>query len=402
MNKFVDKDKFRRILSLAIMLFSGIGMRILQFKGSILVWMLILFILNFKSILKITFRTWLGVGLLIALSILMSLLKGAAIPYLIIVSIISALFVLSNYFNNKGAFFSDFSKLLQFYMYYALLAIPIMMFGTSMLNQVTLNGMEYRTCYWLFWFGGGGPSFFHGFRPDGLCWEPGIWQLFLNLNILFALYEKRSNKNIFLAVIASLSVFSTTGIIIMAFVILIYFITLIKKNTIRKLLIPIIIIIVSYPLLMQNLNEKINGQYMGSGMTRFADIFTGVNLLIANPIFGAKTDLAIASENYSMWKVKKEFWKGNYTDGSFEGFMTVTNSNGIIIFLLNWGLPIGLYLLYRSLRSNLFIDKRFSIMIMLTIYISMFAEAISSTSFFYFFVLSSLLLAPDKNKYYAA
>ena len=132
-------------------------------------------------------------------------------------------------------------------------------------------------------------------------------------------------------------------------------------------------------------------------MTRVADTFTGIKLLTEYPFFGADIELATATNNPLIWVIKESFWKGNYSDGSFEGYMTVSNSNGIIIFLLDWGMPFGLYLLYRSLRSNLFVDKRFSVVFMLTVYFSMFSEAISRTSFFYFFVFSVFLLTSNKN-----
>jgi hypothetical protein len=401
MTKYTDKDQLRRILSLALMLFSGIGFKIFQFSASLIVWMIILFILNFKNIIKIPVRAWLGTGILIVLFIFVFILKGAVLPYFVIVTIISALFVLSNYFNNEGLFFSDFSKLLQFYMYYALFAIPIMLFGTSMFNQVMLDYSEYRTFYWLFWFSPiGGPSFFNGFRPDGFCWEPGIWQLFLNLNFLFALYENRSIKKIFLAILAAISVFSTTGIILICFVYVLYFLFVNKKIIIAKILIPLILFIVSFPLLVLNINEKISGQYSGSGMTRIADFFTGVNLLRVHPIFGADTELATAANNPLIWAIKVNFWSGDYSDGGFDGFMNVSNCNGIIILLLDWGLPIGLYILFRTIKSNLFVDKRFGIVFMVIIYISMFTEPISRTSFFYFFILSSFLLTSNRNKCY--
>lgn len=401
MGKFTDKDQFRRILSLAVMFFSGIGFHIFQFSASLLVWMAIIFTLNFKSVIRIPVRAWLGTGVLIVVFSLVFIFKGSSFPYFVVVAIVSALFALSNYFNNKNLFFSDFSRLLQFYMYYALLTIPILIFGSSLFNEVTLGYSRYFTFYWLFWFNdNGGPSFFHGLRPCGFTWEVGIWQLFLNLNFLFALYENRSIKKTFLAVLAAISVFSTTGIILVCFVYLLYFFVINKKAKTAKMLIPIIVFLVSFPLLMQNVDEKINGKYSGSGMTRIADFFTGISILKDYPIFGVDTELTTATNNSLMWKVKEKFWSGNYTDGAFDNFMEVPNSNGIIIFLLDWGLPLGLYLLFRSVRSNLFIDQRFSIVFMLTIYFSMFTEAISRTSFFYFFILSTLLLTTNRKKHY--
>lgn len=396
-SKFTDKDQFRRILSLAIMLFSGTGFNILQISGSLLIWMAILFILNYKSIFRIPPRAWLRTGVLIAVFSLVFVFKGAKFPYFVIVAIINALLVLSNYFNKKNLFYSDFSKLLQFYMYYALLSIPILLFGSSLFNEVTLGFTRYFTFYWLFWYNdSGGPSFYHGLRPCGFNWEVGIWQLFLNLNFLFALYEKRSIQKILLAILAAVSVFSTTGIILVCFVYILYFFVFSKKIKFAQILIPLFFVAISYPILMANVDEKLNGKHSGSGMTRVADIFTGVNLLLDYPFFGTDPESATATNNISMYKIKEKFWKGNYTDGTFDGFMTVSNSNGIIIFLLDWGLPIGLYLLYRSIRNNLFIDQRLSIVFMLTIYFSIFSEAISRTSFFYFFVLSTFLLASHK------
>lgn len=399
MGKFEDKDQFRRIFALGIMLFSGIGLHIFQFSASLLVWMAILFILNFKNIIKIPTIAWFRTMIFILVFILVFIFKESTPPYFVTVAMISALFALSNYFNNKNLFFSDFSKLLQFYMYYALLAIPIMMFGTSLFNQITLGFSKYYTFYFLFWFhDNAGPSFFNGFRPSGLMWEAGIWQLFLNLNLLFAFYENRSIKKIFLAIIAPISVFSTTGILTMCFILLLYFFYLNNnKNSLKKIILPLIIIIViSYPFLSENINEKLFGKYSGSGMTRISDTFTGIKMLKEFPFFGADIELATASNNPLITAIKESFWQGNYDDGSFEGYMTVSNSNGVIIFLLDWGLPIGLYLLYRSMRNNLFVDRRLGIVVMLTIYFSMFSEAISRTSFFYFFIFSVFLLTTKK------
>lgn len=405
MKKIKDKDQFRRILSLAIMLFSGLGFRILDFGGSLLVWMVILFVINFKSIVKMPFRAWLGTVLLIISFSLVFLFKGAVFPYFVVVAIISALFSLSNYFKNSSLFYNDFSRLLEFFMYYALISILVLLFAQSLFNVVELGivgkgSMRYYTFYGLFWYNDvGGPSFYHGLRPCGFAWEVGIWQLFLNLNFLFALYEKRSIKKILLAILAAVSVFSTTGIILICFVYILYFFVFREKIKISQILMPLFFVILSYPLLMQNVDEKINGKHSGSGMTRVADIFTGVNLLLDYPFFGTDQESATATNNSSMYNVKKKYWKGDYSDGSFDDFMSISNSNGIIIFLLDWGLPLGLYLLYHSVRNNLFIDQRLSIVFMLTIYFSLFSEAISRTSFFYFFVLSTFLLTTPKKSY---
>lgn len=399
--KFTDKDQFRRILSLGIMLFSGIGFKIFQFGGSLLVWMALLFILNHKSIFRIPALAWIRTAILIVGLYLVFVFKEAKFPYFLVVGIISALFALSYYFNKKNLFFSDFSRLLEFYMYYAVVSIVILLFGYSLFNEVKLGHIRYYTFYWLFWYNdNGGPSFFHSLRPCGFTWEVGIWQLFLNLNFLFALYENRPIRKIFLAVFAAIFIFSTTGIILFCFVCLLYLFVLGKRRKTAQILLPLFFVAVSYPLLMQNLDDKINGKHTGSGMTRVADVFTGANLLMDYPFFGTELESATATNNSSIYKIKQKFWRGDYTDDSFDRFMTLPNYNGIVIFLLDWGLPLGLYLLFFSIRNNLFTNQRLSIVFMLTIYLSIFSEPISRTSFFYFFVLSTLLLTSPKKKKY--
>jgi hypothetical protein len=399
MFNFTDKDQFRRIFSLAVMFFSAVGFHILQFSASLLVWMAIIFVINYKNIFKIPTYAWIRTGLLIIAFVLVFIFKGAEFPYFVVVAIITALFGLSNYFNNKNLFFSDFSKLLQFYMYYALISIPILLFGRSLFNEIMLGYSRYLTFFGLFWFNdNGGPSFFGGLRPCGFTWEVGIWQLFLNLNFLFALYENRSTKKILLSVFSAIFVFSTTGIILTCFIYLLYFFVINKKTNKLKMLIPIVFIMVSYPILIQNIDDKINGEFSGSGMTRVADIFIGITILSDYPLFGAEQESAKASSNSTLYNVKEKFWSGNYTDGGFDSFMDVPNSNGIVIFLLDWGLPLGIFLLFRSIRSNLFIDQKLSIVLMLTIYFSIFSEAISRTSFFYFFILAAFLIK-SKRKY---
>jgi hypothetical protein len=129
---------------------------------------------------------------------------------------------------------------------------------------------------------------------------------------------------------------------------------------------------------------------MGSGATRIADFFTGGVLLLNNPILGADKELATASNNELIAATKAAFWRGNYKDGAFEAYMDVKNSNGYMIFLLDWGLPVGIFLLTSLFRSNFINHRRFNTVLMLIILITMSAQAISRTSFFYFFILASL------------
>ena len=90
----------KRLFSLGILIFSGLGMRILQFNGSLLVYLFILLVLNFKNIKKIPKR-WANIYIFLASSYsIIFLLKGVLIPWYVPASMMIALVCLSNYYNN--------------------------------------------------------------------------------------------------------------------------------------------------------------------------------------------------------------------------------------------------------------------------------------------------------------
>jgi hypothetical protein len=387
----VRKGQKRRCLSLMVMIFSGVGFPILQFSGSLIFWMVLIFALNIRPLLRMRVRVLFLTLVLIISYILIFILKGAKPPYFLIVAILTALIVLSNYLDSGNKFVSDFSKISHIFMYYSLLSIPVMIFGSNFFSEIVLGYSRYFTMGYVFWFvPTGGPSIFNEFRMTGLAWEPGIWQMFLNINFLFALCEKRSNLQLFLAVVSTLCCFSTTGILVTLLTFILYILFIARGFSIRQWLLPVLVICLFSPLIMNNISEKIDGRHMGSGATRIADFFTGGVLLLNNPILGADKELATASNNELIAATKAAFWRGNYKDGAFEAYMDVKNSNGYMIFLLDWGLPVGIFLLTSLFRSNFINHRRFNTVLMLIILITMSAQAISRTSFFYFFILASL------------
>ena len=387
-----------RCSSLIVLIFSGLGFPILQFGGSLLLWMVILFLMNINSILRLPARLLYWTIFLIFSYVGIFLLKGAEPPYFVTVAIISALFVLSNYLEADNKFFSDLSLILKWFMYYSLISIPIMIVGGGVMTEVVLGYSAYKTFGYLFWFSPvGGPALFNELRMIGLTWEPGIWQMFLNINFMFALYERRANYQLVLALIATLTCFSTTGIFVSMVVFMWYLLVVSQRITVKQILIPILIALALSPLLVININEKISGKHMGSGATRIADLFTGLVVLSDHPFLGADVELAKASNNPDIVAIKTFFWRGNFTDGAYEGYLTVSNSNGYIIFLLDWGLPVGIFLLLSLFRNRLFpYHHRLNSAVIIIILISMSAEAISRTGFFYFFILAALFVRPKR------
>lgn len=378
---------------LVIWIFSGMGIPILQFGASLIFWMALLFLMCFKSIIRLPFRVVLLTAIFVGLYFTIFLLKEATVPLFVGAAIVSALLVLSNYIEGGYKFFYDFSRLCKGFMYLTLFSVPIMIFASSFFIPVKFGYTSFETFGGLMWFSPvGGPSLFDGYRYTGIVWEPGIWQIFLNLNLLYALIEKRSNLQIFLACMASIICFSTTGFIVLGATIILYMVFSGRNFNFRIILVPSLMGIIMLPFIIENFSIKVVYDAMGSGTTRIADFFTGAAVLLSNPILGADVETAVASNNDLIAEIKQSFWRGNYYDGAFENYMKVANSNGYMIFLLDWGLPLGIPLLLNLFRTNLTPNSRFNIICILIILISMSAEAISRTSFFYFFILAAIFI----------
>lgn len=384
---------------LVIWIFSGIGIPIFQFSGSLFFWCALLFLGNFKAILLLPARMLFLTAFLMFSYVTIYLLKGAEPPYFVLVTILSALFVLSKYLKGDGKFYSDFSLICKGFMYYSILSIPIMVLGSELMSAINFGYFEYETLGYLFWFSPkGGPAVFNELRMTGLTWEPGIWQIFLNINFLFALSERRSVLQVALAIIATITSFSTTGLFVTAATYFLFLLFVSKKLAFRQLLLPIFIVLLFGPAIINNVSEKLTGEHMGSGATRISDFFSGAVVLSENPVLGAHAELLNAKNNPNLVAIKTFFWNGNFTDGAFEAYLTVPNSNGYMIFLIDWGLPLGLFLLWHLFKGNLFPDSRsVYVCMIIIILISMSAEAISRTSFFYFFILAACSVKPKLN-----
>jgi hypothetical protein len=96
-------------------------------------------------------------------------------------------------------------------------------------------------------------------RNQGLFWEPGVLQVFLNILLFLSLFVRRFKLSLVgLISFAVLSTLSTTGLLIMILQFVVYSTTVIRKNI---LLLPLFIALLLgfYTLSSLNLSDKILG-----------------------------------------------------------------------------------------------------------------------------------------------
>lgn len=385
-----DKDRLFRIGALALLFFSGGGLDVsslTNFSGSTSLVFLCLILLYLSK--RIEIKEYELKAPLLALSMLFIayLFKGASFPIWCIGPIFSGYLTLTIYKRCPEKFVSDLGTLCKWYAYYSLLAFFIMLFLQNGIRPSRFY--RYHHFYYLFWYvGTGGPNFVNGLRLTGLGAEPGIWQMFLNFNLLYALYEKRNSKGIILAILAVIVTFSTTAYFNLLFIVFYYFSIIEKRIKTQHIIILALIGFIAFGIVYENIYEKLNGS---SGLTRISDIYIGGMFLEKNPLWGIDPSITDNSMNSEFLKIKYEIWgdrNGGYID---PGYLISGLCSGIMWFILDHGIIFSSYLLYKYFHFPLIRDKRFCFGILIIILLTFMTEPYSRSGFFYFFLLGAFI-----------
>ena len=379
-------------LSLGILCFQGFGLRIFDglFSGAIALWLVILVLLNKKYLSKVPFSFWIKTAIILSFYVVFNMIKGAQIQFWVLIALLSSSVALSRYFVALTAFSEDLRKLAKFSMYYDLFHIPIMFLGGDYITDISMP-MEPKTFLGVFWFNkvvnGWG---FH--RIQGFCWEPSCWNLLLNINLLFALRNKKNGIYILLSIIAVLSTLSTTGMVTMVLIIALSYLFMLRRENIYKVLFAggLTLMLVG-PFVYDEFQVKME---TGSGQTRGGDFAIAAVVLYNNPLFGEDID-NITNVSYAM-NARANYWTSN---GDYEGYMDQGFVNSFAGLLVEWGAPIFLIILTLFYQTPLFIDFRTKILFFITMLLVLMGTPIARTGFFYMFPLSTLLINKKKYKY---
>ena len=134
------------------------------------------------------------------------------------------------------------------------------------------------------------------YRLHGLFWEPGVYQIYLNLAIYHYLFEEKLHSNSFKLVILYLNLLftmSTTGLCIGVFLLTLYLIELKSFKRIKKIAIIIggffVLMIFTY-LLGKKMAASIQYGWHGSMAARLDDQIVATKLFFKNFLFGAGYD----------------------------------------------------------------------------------------------------------------
>ncbi len=225
-------------------------------------------------------------------------------------------------------------------------------------------------------------------RPDGLFFEPGVFQIYLNLYAYLALFVFRQPQQVALAVAAVLCTQSTTGLVICLLLLGVAFAQRLARGTLRRKVVAAALALVLAPPLLylsyDNVNEKLFGASQGSSWAREYDLFTGLNIVADNPWLG----IGFEVDRYLAASGRLGFEDTLLKSSQLDERPT---SNGLVQLFYSLGVPLGLVFAWGIVRQRIF---RHRVLIALWLLLSQFGEALLFTPFFLMIVFSAFLVLP--------
>jgi len=229
-------------------------------------------------------------------------------------------------------------------------------------------------------------------RNQGLFWEAGILQIFLNILLfLEGFVFKRGRWIIPLIIFTILTTYSTTGIFIMIIVLFFIFIKSIKRNPILILL----AIIVTFPLYYiskTNIIDKTTGEKAASFQKRYLDLVQPLAIASHYPITGIGLDRDYFQKLRSKFQMEDNFGKVIERSTGFERIAQSTekgSSNSLTYLMAAMGFPIGFFIIYCLFKQTLFTYKKR--VFMLIILISVLSEPLLLRPFFLILIVSGMI-----------
>lgn len=226
-------------------------------------------------------------------------------------------------------------------------------------------------------------------RNQGMFWEPGVLQGFLNMFFfLEAFILKRRKSLLLLTVIVILSTYSTTGLALLLVQGVVYLFSEFKTN---KLLIPIALL-VSIPIFIVfsiNIEEKVQGEKEASFQKRLFDLTQPLFIAIEHPLTGIGLDID------EFQKMRKEFYFSSPALRSLQEKVGVESktlgtdkgsSNSIMFLFAAMGFPTAIILLSMLFKQQIITEKKWLWMIIMII--SVMSEPLLLRPFFFLFIVS--------------
>ena len=225
-------------------------------------------------------------------------------------------------------------------------------------------------------------------RNQGLFWEPGVLQIYLNLFFFLQAFIFKQNRWLILIGFTILGTYSTTGIIILIGQLLYLFIQRFNEN---KLYLPIIFLsfIPIYFIFSINLEEKLRGNRIFSFQKRLFDFTQPIFIAATNPLTGVGLDLD------QFQKLRYEFYIDNESLELINETLGVSlkaagtsagSANSLTFLLAAMGFPTAILFVFMFLRQKIISNHK--LLFYFIVFTSVMSEPLFLRPFFFIFIIS--------------
>ncbi len=313
------------------------------------------------------------------------------------ITILTTVFT-SFYYNNqdnKRVFINSLYFVLKLILFHALFNFIAYFFIKNNLSLITSEYHESFTFNYLFHYPSRENSMINLFGLDmyrnaGIFWEAGILQIYLN--ILFFLEVsifKKNKKLLALIILAILTTYSTTGILLLMLQIVYFTRKELKSNP--KILFLILLMIPLYSIFSSNLTEKVYGEGESSFQKRLFDLTQPVFITIKNPLTGVGLDLDRFQEvregfyiNSDINSVLRSFGIEQKVETTSKG-----STNSVMYMLAGMGFPTAFLFIYMFFKQQIIRDNR--LMWFIITFVSVMSSPLLLRPFFFLFIVSGFI-----------
>ncbi|MEL7216975.1 MAG: O-antigen ligase family protein [Pseudomonadota bacterium] len=292
---------------------------------------------------------------------------------------------------NRSTLANDMFPILKLMAFQSILTPIAVIVAGGLFTTFLVNETTYHTLFYIFTY--------HELietgallkRPDGFFFEPGVFQIYLNVFLFICLFVRKHSKlDIGVAVMAVLATQSTTGVVIMMIQFGIAYVQWLKTaNRRQKVGVFVFVPILLLPLaayMTFNVSQKFYGALSGSAEAREYDLRTGLAVAAENPLTGIGFDY----EKYFDASARVGYREANL---SRDNITERGNTNGVVVLLYSVGIPLSLIFLIGLAFQRMFRPRfLFAGLIVL----SLMAESLFFTPIVLMVAFSGLLIRPKR------
>ena len=288
---------------------------------------------------------------------------------------------------NKIKFISHIRTVLKFILLHSLINFFIYPFIELNLTEISTERYDCLTYNYLFYYLGETHlinfSTFEIARNQGIFWEPGILQIFMNLLLFIEAFILKKRGLVFwLSILSIVSTFSTTGLLVMFIQLILYFFNTFKQNVYISILVFGVIGVI-YVITAANVQNKISGDGQVSFQARLFDLVQPLYILADHPLTGVGLD----DEQYVSTRQNTSY-SLNLNAVDFTN-RKKGSTNSVSFFLAAAGIPFFIVVFYMLYSQQFILEQRLWFFIFIVI--SLMSEPLLLRPFFLTFVMSGTI-----------